>query len=96
MTYQEYRKDTFERLSKFDIAFKPWKKWENVKLSDMCPCNSCEINKEVMSRQHEIQMSGGLLEEITEPCGHCMDSTLWKMECIEKLGWYEDKDERFR
>lgn len=94
MNYQEYRKDTFKRLNQFDMAFKPWMKWQNVKLSDICPCNACEVSKELRARQYEVQMSGGLQEEITEPCGHCMDSILWKIECIEKLGWYEDNDER--
>lgn len=96
MTYQEYRKDTFKRLNQFDMTFKPWKKWQNVKLSDMCPCNTCEVSKELIARQYEVQMSGGLQEEITEPCGHCMDSVLWKIECIEKLAWYEDKDEKLK
>lgn len=96
MNYQEYRKDTFKRLNQFDMTFKPWKKWENVKLSDMCPCNTCEVHKELRARQYEVQMSGGLQEEITEPCGHCIDSVLWKIECIEKLAWYEDKDEKLK
>ena len=96
MDYKTYRKDTFERVSQFDMTFKPWKKWQNAKLSDMCPCNTCEVSKELKARQYEVQMSGGLQEKITEPCEHCMDNTLWTMECIEKLGWYEDNDERLK
>ena len=96
MDYKTYRKDTFERLNQFDMTFKPWKKWQNVKLSDICPCNTCEVNKELKARQYEVQMSGGLQEEIMQPCGHCMDVTLWRLECLEKLGWYEDNDERLK
>ena len=96
MDYKTYRKDTFKRVDKFDMSFKPWKKWQNVKLSDICPCNVCEVNKELRVRQYEVQMSGGLQEEITKPCEKCMDIILWRMECIEKLAWYEDNDERFK
>mgnify|MGYP003297318038 CR=1 FL=1 len=58
MDYKTYREDTSKRLNGFDRAFKPWKKWQNVKLSDICPCNNCEISKELEARQYEIQMSG--------------------------------------
>ena len=96
MDYKTYRKDTFKRVNQFDMSFKPWKKWQNVKLSDICPCKTCEVHKELIARQYEVQMSGGLQEKITEPCEHCMDNAPWTMECIEKLGWYEDNDERLK
>lgn len=35
--YREYRKDVFERVSTFDSTFKPWKKWQDVSLTDLCP-----------------------------------------------------------
>ena len=92
--YKTYFKETHKRLSAFAIAFKPWKKWENVKLTDICPCHTCEVSKELRARQYEVQMSGGLQEEITKPCDKCIDSIVWEMECLEKLGWYEDHDER--
>lgn len=96
MDYKTYRKDTFKRVNQFDMSFKPWKKWQNVKLSDICPCSACGVHKELIARQYEVQMSGGLQEEITKPCKHCMDVLLWEMDCIEKLGWYEDNDERLK
>lgn len=96
MDYKTYRKETFEKISRLDMAFKPWKKWQDVKLSDICPCNTCEVNKELQARQYEVQMSGGLQEEITESCERCLDSLLWQMECIEKLEWYENNDERLK
>ena len=94
--YKTYRKDAFERTSSFERAFKPWNKWQDVKLTDICPCNTCVVNKELHARQYEIQMSSGLQEEISEPCKHCFDDISWKMECIEKLCWYEDNDERLK
>lgn len=96
MDYIAYRKDTFKRLSQFDIAFKPWKKWQDVNLSDLCPCNNCEVSKELHVRQYEVQMSGGLQEEITKTCEYCIDIVLWRTECLEKLAWYEDKDDRLK
>lgn len=96
MDYKTYRKETFARVNQFDRTFKPWKKWQDVRLSDISPCSTCEVNKELIARQYEVQMSSGLQEEITKPCEHCIDSILWKMECIEKLAWYEDNDERLK
>lgn len=96
MDWKTYQRNTFTKLNQFDIAFKPWKKWQNVKLSDICPCSTCPVNKELEARQYEVQMSGGLQEEIMKPCEHCMDVILWEIECLEKLGWYEDDDERLK
>lgn len=93
--YKTYQKD-IEKVNQFYRAFKPWKKWQNIKLSDICPCHTCEVHKELEARQYEVQMSGGLQEEIMKPCEHCMDVILWKMECEEKLAWYEDNDERLK
>lgn len=94
MDWKTYWKDTYKKASKFDRVFKPWIKWQNVKLSDACPCDTCEVNKELKARQYEVQIVGGLQEEITKPCKECMESLVWKMECLEKLAWYEDNDER--
>lgn len=96
MDYKTYREDAFKRVNSFDRAFKPWKKWQDVKLTDICPCNTCAVHKELHARSYEVQMSGGLQEEITEPCKKCIDSILWKIECIEKLGWYEDNDDHLK
>ena len=96
MDFKTYQENTYGKASRFDRVFKPWKKWQDVKLTDICPCNTCAVNKELHARQYEVQMSGGLQEEITEPCGKCIDNVLWKMECIEKLAWYEDNDERLK
>lgn len=96
MDYKTYREDAFQRVNQFDMVFKPYKKWQDVKLSDMSPCSTCEVYKELIARQYEVQMSGGLQEEITEPCKRCIDNILWNMECVEKLEWYENNDERLK
>lgn len=96
MNYKTYRENIFKDISSFSRTFKPWLKWQNVKLSDMCPCDECEVSKELKARQYEVQMSGGLQEEITKPCDHCVEILQWKVECLEKLKWYEDNDERYK
>lgn len=96
MDYNTYRKETLERLSPFEIAFRPHKKWQDVKLSELCPCYTCKVHKEIIARQYEIQMSGGLDEELSKPCKHCSMHMLWETECLEKLYWYEKNDERLK
>ncbi len=96
MDFKTYMKNTYENVCNFNRVFNPWLKWKNVKLSDICPCNTCEVSIELRKRQYEVQMSGGLQEEIMKPCEHCMDSTIWKMECLEKLHWYEDNDDNLK
>ena len=96
MDYKTYRKEIFKKVNQFDMTFNPEKKWQNVKLSDISPCSTCKVNKELIARQYEVQMSGGLQEEITKPCEHCMDALLYQKECIEKLAWYENNDKRLK
>lgn len=45
MDFKTYQENTYGKASRFDRVFKPWIKWQNVKLSDMCPCNTCEVSK---------------------------------------------------
>lgn len=94
--FKEYQKDIFTRLNQFTRAFKPWKKWEDVNLTELNPCRKCNISKELHNNSHYYQMSGGAEEELTKPCACCMDKTLWNIECFEKLVWYEDHDERLK
>ena len=96
MDWKEYQKNAFKNVSLFNRTFKPWNKFQDIKLSDISPCSTCEVHKELITRQYEVQMSGGLQEKITEPCENCLDARLWQMECVQKLGWYEDNDERLK
>lgn len=83
-------------LSKFDKIFRPWKKWENVKLTDECPCLKCDITKQRIDNCYYYMMSSGAEEELTEKCEHCIDKTIWTVDCLQKLQWYEDHDERLK
>ena len=89
MDYKTYRKENVKTLSQFSRTFKPWKKWQNVKLTDICPCNTCEVQKERTDRRYEFMMSAGADEHLVEKCKHCIDHINWNVECIEKLKWYE-------
>lgn len=83
-------------MSKFDDVFRPWKKLINRKISDECPCENCEVNKDLIKYRYQVMMSGGLQEKITEPCEHCLKHTLWNIDVYTKLAWYENNDERFK
>lgn len=96
MDFKTYKKDIFENINQWDRIFNPEKKWENVNLSDINPCKTCAIWKEQVDNCYYYMMAGGAAEELTEQCKHCMDKILWEIECIEKLAWYEDNDERLR
>lgn len=93
MGYKTYREENVKNLSQFDRAFKPWKKWQNVKLSDVCPCDTCDVEKERMARKYEFMMSEGADKKLAKKCLCCIDALNWQMECIEKLRWYEGEIE---
>ena len=96
MDYKEYRKDTFEKLSQFDMTFKPWKKWQNVKLTNLNPCYTCPVQSAYIANRYVIMMSEGADEEFVKQCQSCTDKIFWAKECLEKLKWYEDHDERLK
>ena len=95
MDYKTYRKEIFKRVNQFDMAFKPWKKWQDVKLMDICPCNNCVTYKEY----EEKALYGNIAErhyaELPNSCP-CLDKLCWQIDCMQKLIWYEDNDERLK
>lgn len=83
-------------LSNFDAVFHPEKKQKNKRLTDSCPCDDCDTYK-----QYEIKaLYGNIAErqyaELPESCDTCLKRTLWFMDCLQKLKWYEDKDETLK
>lgn len=93
MDYKTYRKETFKKVNQFDMAFKPWKKWQDVKLMDMCPCNNCDTYKDYEAKAIYGTIAERQYAELPDSCP-CIDKLHWEMECFEKLKWYEDNDER--
>ena len=95
MDYKTYRKHTFEKLSQFARTFKPWMKFQNVNLSDICPCYNCDIYADYTERAVYGNIAERQYAELPDSCP-CIDKIHWQMECIEKLAWYEDNDERLK
>lgn len=95
-TFNECMDDAFARLSTFERTFEPWKKWENVNLTNLNPCKDCSISKELGENGHYYQMSGAAMEDLTQSCHVCALHALWTLNVIEKLKWYEEQDKRLK
>lgn len=95
MDWETYKKD-IENINDFDRAFKPWNKWQYVKLSEISPCKDCKIQKEYIDRRYEFMMNGADAELYEENCKHCVKRYDWIMDCINKLRWYESNDLRLK
>lgn len=80
----------------FDEVFHSEKKWKDIKLTDCNPCTHCDVTKEYKKHLDQIVMSVGFEDEIVEPCKTCKDYILWRIDCYQKLRWYEDHDERLK
>ena len=83
-------------LCDFDAVFHPEKKWKNKRLTDSSPCKDCDTYK-----QYEMEaLYGNIAErqyaELPESCDTCIKRTLWFMDCLQKLKWYENKDETLK
>jgi hypothetical protein len=82
-------------LIDFDKVFHPEEKWQNVKLSDCNPCVHCEVAREYSKYKQQIMMSEGFADDIiAHKCNMCMKHITWRVDCFQKLRWYEDNDER--
>ena len=83
-------------LCNFNDIFHPEKKWKDKRLTAMSPCNECEIYK-----QYEMEALYGTIAErqyaeLPKTCDKCLERTLWLMDCLQKLKWYEDRDETLK
>lgn len=94
--FQEYRKDIFERVGVFDRTFKPWKKWQDVRLMSVSPCRDCHIPIKITDNCHYYQMCYGAEEELIKKCNTCPERLMWLIDVIEKLKWYEEQDTRLK
>ena len=80
----------------FDNIFHPEKKWENKCLTASCPCNDCDIYKEYEREALYGSVAERQYAELPEGCSLCLKKLLWQMDCMQKLKWYEDHDERLK
>lgn len=80
----------------FDRVFHPEKKWENIKLTEHCPCNECDTYKEY----EFISRIGSIAErqyaELPDSCRVCIKRLNWEIDCMQKLKWYENRDENLK
>lgn len=81
-------------MTSFDEVFKPERKWQDKRLSGNSPCNSCDTYK-----AYERKALYGTIAErpyaaLPKSCNTCIPKLRWQMDCMSKLKWYEDHDER--
>ena len=95
MDYKTYSEDSFKRVNGFDRLFKPWTKWQNVRLTNLCPCNNCDTYKDYESKALYGNIAERQYAELPNSCP-CVEKLHWQMECMEKLKWYEDDDDRLK
>lgn len=71
--------------------FHPEDKLKDIRLSGSSPCVDC-VNV------HRYNRGTALEEEIVdkEKCNYCIEKLNYDLNCIVKLAWYENNDERLR
>lgn len=85
-------------FSNFDATFRPWKKWQDKKLTAMNPCDKCEVHRDWLNRAiygSPAEREDAVMTVPTE-CKGCVDKVIWQADCLQKLKWYEDQDERLK
>ena len=80
----------------FDKIFHPELRWENRKLTDACPCRVCETFKDYEEKALYGSVAERQYATLPENCEFCMPKINWQTDCMTKLRWYEDHDERLR
>ena len=71
-------------FSNFNKTFHRGLEFSDVKLSSLCPCNTCK-NVTDKNRSEEL---------VTKYCSNCFELTIWLMNCISKLKEYENNDKK--
>lgn len=80
----------------FDKVFHPETKWKDKKLTDMCPCNICDTYKDYELKALYGNIAERQYAKLPESCTVCMKKLLWQIDCMNKLTWYENNDERLK
>lgn len=76
-------------MNKLYEMFHPEIKLMDKRLSGNSPCVDCE-------NMHRFTRGTAWEETQINPnrCDFCMDKLLYEIDCMSKLRWYEDNDER--
>lgn len=80
----------------FNAVFFPEKKWANVRLSNNSPCNACHIYEEYKITALYGNIAERQYAQLPESCNTCIKRLNWFIDCLAKLKWYEDRDERLK
>lgn len=86
-------------LTDFDSVFRPWKKWENKRLTDLNPCDNCETYMEWWNRAaygSPAEREAAVITGLPASCRSCGTRIQWECDCMCKLQWYENHDERLK
>lgn len=83
-------------LINFNDIFYPERKLEKIKLTDKCPCNSCAVFKEYEEKAIYGNIAERQFAELPTSCGSCIKVLLWRTDCMRKLRWYEEHDDRLK
>ena len=78
--------------SNFDSVFRPELKWQDKRLSDSSPCKDCPTGKQIAEEMRNPYS----MEKRPDSCNVCIPYLNWKIDCMAKLGWYEDHDKRLK
>lgn len=76
----------------FNDVFHPENKWKDKKLTDFCPCGNCEVHNEYEVTKTVGSIAERQYAELPKSCDQCAKKSLWLMDCMQKLKWYEDND----
>lgn len=83
-------------MSRFDDVFHPENKWKNIKLTDMCPCDECNTYKDYEFESTIGNIAERQYAELPESCRCCIHKIKWEIDCMNKLIWYENRDETLK
>ena len=84
--------------NKLRELFCPETKWFDKRITDNNPCYTCDIHKNWLNRAiygNPAEREDAVINTPQE-CMNCLKHMLWISECLCKLRWYENNDERLK
>lgn len=80
----------------FNSIFHPEIEFENIKLTDLNPCRKCKVYKDYEERATYGTIAERQYACLPDSCRVCKDKLLWEIQCMDKLKWYEDNDQKLK
>lgn len=66
------------------------------KLTSICPCDNCDTYKEYQIKSIYGDIAERQYLELPNSCQTCVSKIDWLEDCLIKLKWYEENDERLK